>query len=240
VDNATTGANSGWQQNTASWTSLGLTPARGYSFNARARNGNGDQTASSATSVRYTLANPPAVDSLTTVSDSEIKVSLDPNGNSNQAQYLIQNTTNGTSSGWITDTSFQFNGLSCETAYNFQARARNGDGVETIIVGLGIALTDACTTDSDGDGVVDGDDNCTLVPNADQRDTNGDGFGNICDADLNNDGIVNAVDLGLFKSVFFTTDADADFNGDGVVNAIDLGVLKGGFFGPPGPSGVAP
>ena len=28
---------------------------------------------------------------------------------------------------------------------------------------------------------------CTLIANADQRDTNGDGYGNLCDADLNND-----------------------------------------------------
>jgi serine protease AprX len=98
----------------------------------------------------------------------------------------------------------------------------------------------ATGVDSDGDGVVDTLDNCTLVPNADQRDSNGDGFGNICDPDLNNNGVVNAVDLGLFKAVFFTADADADFNGDGSVNAIDLGVMKLYFFLPPGPSGVAP
>ena len=83
-------------------------------------------------------------------------------------------------------------------------------------------------------------DNCTLVPNANQRDTDGDGYGNICDADINNDGIVNVIDLGLFRAVFFTGDADADFNGDGIVNVIDLGVLKSGFFQPPGPSGLNP
>ena len=49
-------------------------------------------------------------------------------------------------------------------------------------------------------------------------------------------GIVNAVDLGLFKSVFFSADANADFNGDGVVNVIDLGTLKAFFFLAPGPS----
>ncbi|MFK8016737.1 MAG: hypothetical protein AB8G17_14995, partial [Gammaproteobacteria bacterium] len=65
--------------------------------------------------------------------------------------------------------------------------------------------------------------------------------GNICDADLDNNGIVNAVDLGLFRSVFFNSgDLDADFNGDGIVNAVDLGIFRSGFFAPPGPSGVAP
>jgi hypothetical protein len=93
-------------------------------------------------------------------------------------------------------------------------------------------------SDSDLDGLFDDADNCTLVANPDQRDTNGDGYGNACDPDLNDDGTVDFVDLGLFKSVFFTTDADADLDGDGVVNFIDIGIAKGWFFLPPGPSGL--
>jgi hypothetical protein len=38
--------------------------------------------------------------------------------------------------------------------------------------------------------------------------------------------------------VFFGADADADLSGDGVVNFIDLGVMRSLFFQPPGPSGV--
>lgn len=94
--------------------------------------------------------------------------------------------------------------------------------------------------DTDGDGVADDADNCIEVANPGQQDSNGDGYGNICDPDLNNDGVVNPVDLGLFKSVFFTNDADADFNSDGVVNPLDLGRLKLYFFQPPGPSALAP
>ncbi len=92
--------------------------------------------------------------------------------------------------------------------------------------------------DADGDGFSNSTDNCVQVANADQRDSNNDDFGNICDADLNGDCIVNATDLGLLRTVFFTTDADADFNGDGVVNATDLGIMRLGFFNPPGPSGL--
>ncbi|MFK8016896.1 MAG: thrombospondin type 3 repeat-containing protein [Gammaproteobacteria bacterium] len=103
-------------------------------------------------------------------------------------------------------------------------------------------VTDAIVflVDTDGDGVVDDQDNCTLVVNSDQRDTNGDGFGNLCDADLNNDGVINVADLGLLRNVFFSDDADADFDGDGVVNVADLGLLRASFFGAPGPSGIAP
>jgi hypothetical protein len=92
--------------------------------------------------------------------------------------------------------------------------------------------------DSDGDGVTDSDDNCTLLANADQRDTNGDGYGNVCDPDLDNDQIVNFADLGLLKSVFFTSDPDADLDGSGSVNFTDVGTLKAFFFLPPGPSGL--
>jgi hypothetical protein len=93
--------------------------------------------------------------------------------------------------------------------------------------------------DADGDGVADDQDNCSAVANADQNDADADNFGNLCDADFNNDCIVNAVDLGFLKSVFFSNNAEADLNGDGLVNAVDLGIFKSRFFIPPGPSGLA-
>ena len=88
--------------------------------------------------------------------------------------------------------------------------------------------------DFDTDGVRNFLDNCTQDANPDQRDSNSDGYGNVCDADLNNDGITNTVDLGLLRLSFFTADADADLNGDGVVNVVDLGTLRAAFFSTPG------
>jgi Thrombospondin type 3 repeat len=100
-------------------------------------------------------------------------------------------------------------------------------------------ITAIAAVDTDGDGVPDASDNCTLVANADQRDTNGDGYGNICDPDLDNNGIVNFTDLGLMKIAFFQSgDLDADLDGNQAVNFLDLSVLKTAFFGPPGPSGL--
>ncbi len=94
--------------------------------------------------------------------------------------------------------------------------------------------------DTDMDGIDDALDNCTLVANADQRDTNDDGFGNICDPDLNNDGIVNSLDLALLREVFLSTDPDADFNGDGSVNFADFLIMRPFLSAmlPPGPSGL--
>jgi len=92
----------------------------------------------------------------------------------------------------------------------------------------------ATGTDTDGDGIPDDADNCPATPNGDQRDTDGDGFGNLCDGDLNGDGATDFLDLGLLKSRFFTSDPHADLNGDGTVDFLDLGLLKELFLVPPG------
>jgi hypothetical protein len=94
--------------------------------------------------------------------------------------------------------------------------------------------------DSDADRILNAMDNCTQVVNLDQRDTDNDGFGNICDPDFDNNLIVNAADLAFFKTKFFSSDPDADLNGDSIVNAGDLAILKTMFFSPPGPSGLVP
>jgi hypothetical protein len=82
------------------------------------------------------------------------------------------------------------------------------------------------TTDTDGDGIADTVDNCPLTANANQRDTDGDGLGSLCDADLNNDGVVNLQDYGLFRQRFGTADPNADFNGSGLVTNSDFGIFR--------------
>lgn len=90
--------------------------------------------------------------------------------------------------------------------------------------------------DTDLDFIPDFEDNCTFTVNPNQRDSDVDTYGNACDADLNNDGIVNFLDLSLFASVFLSDDANSDFNGDGAVNFLDLPTLRDSFLSPPGPN----
>ena len=93
--------------------------------------------------------------------------------------------------------------------------------------------------DIDNDSVIDASDNCLHVANADHRDTDSDGIGNACDADFNNDCIVNFADLAIMKFAFFSAAPTVDLDGDGAVNFTDLALLKAGFFEAPGPSGIA-
>ena len=99
--------------------------------------------------------------------------------------------------------------------------------------------------DTDGDGIADSADNCTLVANPSQCDSDGDGFGNHCDADLNNNGATNAFDTPLFREQLGLPSVGptyniADLNCNGSVNAFDAPLFRQLLGAPPGPSGVGP
>ncbi|MDP6979724.1 MAG: TIGR03790 family protein [Myxococcota bacterium] len=106
--------------------------------------------------------------------------------------------------------------------------------------------------DRDRDGVPDENDNCTEVPNPEQRDTNADGFGNLCDPDVDGDGLVTTswgeiypltrrgdVEWIAMSSQNGPYDPNFDLDGDGDVDGDDITIAHMTLFMPPGPSGQA-
>lgn len=118
--------------------------------------------------------------------------------------------------------------------------------IETHVVDSVETVECLATEDRDSDGVPDADDDCVLIANPDQTDSDDDGIGNACDADLNSDGIVDLSDLAILQSAFFSTpnsanwNASADFTLNGIVNVQDLAVMRASIFGRPGPSCINP
>lgn len=140
----------------------------------------------------------------------------------------------------------------------------------TILLSLGAAMTASAGSviDTDGDAVPDLFDNCSgASPNAFQAsnpfpngpfaatgscdtpvqlDTDGDGYGNPCDGDFNNDVIpgvpgvyVDATDTLIFFSELFDFNAQSDLNCSGQTDASDLIAYFGLLFGMPGPGATA-
>jgi len=94
------------------------------------------------------------------------------------------------------------------------------------------AATRLPAPDTDGDGVPDNIDNCRLTANSGQQDTDNDGYGNMCDADLDNDYDVDYADFTIFKAAWAAIssspnwNADADFDSDNDVDYADFTIFK--------------
>lgn len=69
--------------------------------------------------------------------------------------------------------------------------------------------TNPLSVDSDTDGIADGADNCPLAANSDQEDYEGDGLGNICDPDDDNDNFADLNDRFPYSDIRPTVIVDS-------------------------------
>ena len=103
-----------------------------------------------------------------------------------------------------------------------------------------ISTLDGCADDLDGDGVLDDVDVCVGTANPEQTDTDGDGHGNACDADLDQNGIIDAADFTIWRDGFGLSAADpgfdaiGDFDGNGSIDLGDFALLRAMQGGAPG------
>jgi hypothetical protein len=114
------------------------------------------------------------------------------------------------------------------------------EGSPVALSGVGVPIP----PDTDHDGIADDLDNCLMVPNPTQVDSDQDGYGNICDGDLNNNGVVNTQDFGILRTHLGAVSTApgydiADLNANGAVNTQDFGIFRNLLGSAPGPSGLS-
>ena len=93
----------------------------------------------------------------------------------------------------------------------------NGPGTPSQQVALAAQFAvsaGALAEDSDQDGVVDPIDNCPMIANSNQADLDGDGLGDVCDADDDADGVPDTTDNCPLTANASQANADGDALGD--------------------------
>ena len=101
--------------------------------------------------------------------------------------------------------------------FNSWTGACAGQGATCSLINITSDKTSAASfvpLDGDGDGSDDGSDNCPLITNADQLDTDSDGTGDACDSDDDDDGDNDSADNCPLIANADQLDSDSDGTGD--------------------------
>ena len=131
-------------QTATTFIDTGLAVNTQYTYQVKAKDAVGNESAYSSTLSKYTLSNIPTSLTLTSDSISQITASWNANSNPASTEYYIENITTANNSGWTTDTSWISSSLSCGTSYSFKVKTRNGDSVETAFTNIISVETNRC------------------------------------------------------------------------------------------------
>lgn len=127
-----------------------------------------------------------------------------------------QSDLDGDVAGDLCDTDIDGDGLSNETeaALSLNPRGTDTDG-DSVPDNLDAFPSDPTQqSDTDGDLVADPLDNCVNVSNADQADIDADRTGDVCDSDIDGDGLLNEREIDTDPRI-------ADFDNDGIRDGRD-------------------
>lgn len=86
---------------------------------------------------------------------------------------------------------------------------------------IGAFEVEQAVGDTDGDGVLNSNDNCPITPNPDQADIDGDTIGDVCDPDRDGDGVSNEND----NCPDISNPDQADSDGDGIGDVCELPII---------------
>src|SRR5262249_37475170 len=143
-----------------------------------------------------------------------------------ECDLIVKGSVGGVARGWVRLSSGQFRDDHGNTIDDASLRAlASTEGPLTYTCappGSGTRMG----FDREPDGAFDGVDNCPDTPNADQLDTDGDGFGNACDADDDGDGLLDVVETNTGTYVdpnnTGTNPLVADTDGDGYSDGVEV------------------
>lgn len=111
------------------------------------------------------------------------------------------------------------------TTYGYDAAGRllqvsydNGDSLAYTYDANGNLLAEVLVVDTDGDGLIDSEDNCPAVANPSQVNHDPDALGDDCDDDDDGDGMPDAFEVANSLNPIEAADAQSDPDGDGLNN----------------------
>lgn len=132
---------------TTSYSAIGLSTNTKCWLRVRAEN-SGTYSNYATAEAKYTLAEAVAAGTSESRTTTSITVSWEAGNNPAGTYYYCENRTQGTDSGWITDTGWTSSSLTAETDYTFRVKAKNGNDTETAWYSIGTISTSSETTSS--------------------------------------------------------------------------------------------